>query len=202
MDSNNQVAALNSSKPKSREWGVLILMALLLCSILLNLVLVQKVKSAREYSKLIKSESQLAVGTLVPSFVVRDLIGNTQVINYRSTDVPTILYIFSPSCEWCEHNIANIKALASAGSKACRVIGLSLSSDNLQEYAAKHNLNFPIYTELLFTMGSHYKLGGTPQTIVVSSEGRVLKNWKGAYDTDIKREIEEQFHIHLPDANT
>jgi hypothetical protein len=47
-------------------------------------------------------------------------------------------------------------------------------------------------------MASAYKLGGTPQTLVVSEDGKVMKNWKGAYMSNIQKEVEDYFHIDLP----
>ena len=41
-------------------------------------------------------------------------------------------------------------------------------------------------------------LGSTPQTIVVSPEGKVLKVWTGAYDDKLKSEIEDYFGTQLP----
>ncbi|MGE0887721.1 MAG: hypothetical protein AB7P14_29725 [Blastocatellales bacterium] len=40
-------------------------------------------------------------------------------------------------------------------------------------------------------------LGSTPQTIVISPEGKVLKNWVGAYGSS-KPEIEAYFGVQLP----
>jgi hypothetical protein len=41
-------------------------------------------------------------------------------------------------------------------------------------------------------------LGSTPQTIVISPEGRVLKNWTGSYGEQVQAELEEYFQIRLP----
>ena len=46
-----------------------------------------------------------------------------------------------------------------------------------------------------------YRLSGTPQTIVVSSRGEVMKNWNGAYVGDVKHEVESYFGIILPGLN-
>jgi len=145
-----------------------------------------------------KSESQLAVGDLVASFSAKDLDGRTVMINYGSTNVPTLLYIFAPDCEWCAKNVSNVQYLATEARGNCRIIGLSLSSDNLRDYAVRNNLNFPIYAELQFAVTRQYKMGGTPQTILVSPEGRVLRNWPGAYVGARQQEVEDYFHIQLP----
>lgn len=45
---------------------------------------------------------------------------------------------------------------------------------------------------------ANYKFGGTPQTLVVSADGHVIKNWTGAYSGSLKTEIEGFFQIELP----
>ena len=95
-------------------------------------------------------------------------------------------------------NVSNVQRLATEARGNCRIIGLSLSSDNLRDYAVRNNLNFPIYTELQFAVTRQYKMRGTPQTILVSPEGRVLRNWPGAYVGARQHEVEDYFHIQLP----
>ncbi len=41
-------------------------------------------------------------------------------------------------------------------------------------------------------------LGPTPQTIVISPQGKVLKSWVGAYHDKTQREVETEFGVLLP----
>jgi hypothetical protein len=43
-----------------------------------------------------------------------------------------------------------------------------------------------------------YRLGGTPQTIVISTDGKVLQNWVGAYADKQQMEVEKFFGLTLP----
>ena len=61
-----------------------------------------------------------------------------------------------------------------------------------------HHLNFPVYTGLKSDTIQALGLGGTPQTIVISPEGLVLKNWPGAYREQTQREVEDYFQVRLP----
>ena len=92
----------------------------------------------------------------------------------------------------------NFKTLLSKESGEYRFIGLSLSEDNLAEYVAKNDLNVPVYSGLSPEMLRTYKLGSTPQTIVISPEGKVLQDWAGAYVGDQKSQVEAFFHVNLP----
>jgi len=61
------------------------------------------------------------------------------------------------------------------------------------------DFHFPVYTGLKTNTTQAYKFGGTPQTLVISSDGHVQKNWMGAYAGATKSEIEAYFEVHLPE---
>jgi hypothetical protein len=44
---------------------------------------------------------------------------------------------------------------------------------------------------------SSYGLGATPETIVISKEGRVVKNWIGAYVGENLSGVNQFFGVHL-----
>jgi len=92
----------------------------------------------------------------------------------------------------------NFKELVARTGTDYRFVGLSLSKEGLSEYVASHELTIPIYTGLSNETKKSYKLGGTPQTIVVSPEGKVLQDWVGAYSGDQKSQVEAFFHATLP----
>ena len=134
----------------------------------------------------------------MPSFIAKDVNGSPGVIDYRSQDKPTVLYIFAPDCDACQRNLSNIKALSEAARANYRFVGLSLTTDKLADYIRQNNFSFPVYTELPFFTTTTYKLGGTPQTIIVSTEGRVLKDWMGSYEGFLEQEVEAFFQVQLP----
>ena len=176
----------------------MISLSLLICSVFLNVMLARKTNSLRHSLLAVKSEQSLTVGTVLPAIEARDLDNQSQVLGYDSGTLPTLLYVFTPACGWCAKNISNLRTLAEQTKGRYRVVGLSLSSDSLREYVAKHDLHFPIYTGLSPQVVVSYRLGGTPQTILVSDEGKLLHEWKGAYMGSTKKEIEEYFDVRLP----
>jgi hypothetical protein len=44
-----------------------------------------------------------------------------------------------------------------------------------------------------------YRLGGTPQTLLIGKTGRVEKVWTGAYLGATKAEIEKTFSVTIPE---
>jgi hypothetical protein len=121
---------------------------------------------------------------------------------FVGTSLPTVLYIFSPTCGWCARNLSNIRALAAARSSSFRFIGLSLSGPKLKDYAANTRLGFPIFEIKSYAAIKGLPLGGTPQTLVVSPTGRVIKNWPGAFMGDQETQVEEYFGVKLPGLST
>lgn len=114
----------------------------------------------------------------MPPITAQDITGQNITIRFDEIERPTLLYVFSPSCGWCKKNEDNIKALASQTGNTIRIIGISLSPDGLDEYVANRFPPVKVIKPDVRTITA-YKLSGTPETILVSSEGVVLRVWKG-----------------------
>lgn len=170
----------------------------LVSSIILNVFLAHRLRSLNDSRSAKISEYQLKIGTSVPAIAAKRLDGERTVISYQGTSQPTVLYVFTPPCIWCARNLDNFKALLGKESDEYRFIALSLSEDGLAQYVAKNELKVPVYSGLTTQTKQAYKLSGTPQTIVVSPDGRVLQNWIGAYVGDQKTQVERFFHLDLP----
>ena len=61
-----------------------------------------------------------------------------------------------------------------------------------------HGMDFPVYSGLSPSAMDSYRLGTTPETIVVSPNGAVLGTWDGAYTAGTKAALERFFAISLP----
>jgi Redoxin len=189
----------HDSRPRERTLPhVLILTVLLIASVGINVLLAQKVRQLRNAILVLKSEGQLDVGSLVPAIKAKDVEGNPVTVSYSEGGLPTVVYVLSPQCGWCARNVENIKALAQGARGKYRFVALSLSDDKLKENVLNHDLGFPVYSGLSGDARAAYKLGGTPQTIVVSAGGRVQKSWTGAYTEQLQREVEDYFEVKLP----
>lgn len=142
---------------------------------------------------------KLSPGTTVEPIAAVSLSeGRQETISYSGDDKPTVFYVFSPTCVWCERNARNINAIAELKGESFRFIGLSLADDGLREYVESHRLNFPVYKSLTPETVQALGLGSTPQTIVVSPDGRVQQNWVGAYGAAIQPQVEGFFNVRLP----
>lgn len=185
------------SAAKNNNIAVYLSLALLTASTILNVLLAQKINNLTNTLDEIKAESRLNEGEVVPLFEAKDLFGKSIVLNFSESTQPTVLYVFTPQCHWCSENLENIKALTKEIRGKYRLVGLSLNKDGLDEYLQKTKLDFPVYTDVSSNTKSAYKFGGTPQTLVISSEGKVIKNWIGVYTDDVGAEIADYFKITL-----
>ncbi len=138
------------------------------------------------------------VGQTVPSLLGTNFAGKTEAILLRGARRPTVLYFFRPGCRWCERNAANIQALAGSRHSCYRFVAISLSDEELKPYLAAHPFAFDVYSGVSAATLKQLGVRGTPQTIVVSTEGRVMKNWSGAFTGDVGRGVESQFGVRLP----
>jgi peroxiredoxin len=188
---------LKSSRSSSRGVLILVIVALVV-SVTVNVLLAHKVRSLTNAREVRIAERLLAVGTKVPPIAAKGLDGQEETISYGQANQTTVLYIFTPTCIWCARNMDNLKTLMGKESAEYRFIGLSLSDAGVNEYVTKNKLNFPVYSGLSPETVKTYKLSGTPQTIIISPEGKVLQDWAGAYVGDQKSQVEAFFHVTLP----
>lgn len=165
-----------------RSWIGLVLGAFLVISVAVNLFLAWRSVQLTRALDRTKTEAQLEIGAAVPPIQARGMDGRIAYISYQKSDVPTVLYFFSPGCDTCERNVDNIKKLADQKRGEYKIIGLSLTEGDLEGYTRDHGLNFPVYAGLGVETTLAYKLGRVPQTTVVSADGRVLANWHGAFE--------------------
>jgi len=179
---------------------VILAMAIMLgVSLVLNLLLAYRIKNLNDSLVALNAPPpSLEVGATVSPINAHILDGQTAVIPYDSGGQPVVLYLFTPQCPWCARNLANLRTLLAQKHDAYRFVALSLTDKEINDYAAKTQLDCPIYFNPTEESLREYKLGSTPQTIVISREGKVLKNWLGAYTGQQQSEIEQFFGITLP----
>lgn len=184
----------DAASPKKGDLVFLII--LLAASLSLNVVLGWKVTF---YNRSSDAKNRLVEGMSVPPITVSSVSDDRQVtITYGNTDKPTVLYMWTPSCQWCARNLKNINKLASLRGDSYHFVAVSLSDVRLKEYLDANKFEFSVYKHISPEKAQQLGLGSTPQTIIVSPEGKVLKNWIGAYGEALQPEVEKYFNVSLP----
>lgn len=178
--------------------SLVILVVLLVFSLAMNLLLARRVNALKKQVTVIRTESRLTEGDKVDPINAKDPQGRNVVFDYRTSNLPTVVFVITPSCKWCSRNIMNMRTLVEKASDRFRFVGFSLSSEKLHEYVTQNKLDFPMYTDLPLIPTNDYKLGGTPETIVLSPTGEVMKVWNGAFADKTLKEVESYFGVQLP----
>jgi peroxiredoxin len=172
-------------------------LCVLACSLALNCLLTLRLDHLRP--KPPKAGGAIAPGKAVPPISARTLAGNPAKITYDSGR-PTLIYVFKPECSWCLKNVDSIRALASAVRDRYHVVGVSLTTAGLEDYVREHAFPFEVYRDVDRDTQKAYEMGATPQTIVVSANGRVVKDWLGSYSGQNLTMLRAFFGVSLPPA--
>ena len=175
-----------------------LLTVLLVLSLGFNVVMALRVRSVM--ARLSPPASVLNIGDVAPSIPLLDLEGRQMRLAF-DTKNPTILYYFSPDCPWSRRNSQNIAALAADTVERYRFISYSRGPIARNDAKRANGAPMPILTDGTdgpLSLRLQYKLVGTPETLVISSDGHVMRNWQGAYRGELKSEIERFFGVQLP----
>jgi len=168
------------------------LLVILTASLALNVYLGLRVGQAPTTA----TRPTLAVGAVVPP--IEGKLVNGASVKLLDKSRPTVVYVFSPTCVWCERNTDNLTAILSAGRGKVNFVGISLSPDVKDYLASRPMPGMEIIVEPSPATLRSYLLASTPQTIVVAPNGEVLKNWLGAFTGGTGKEVESYFGTTLP----
>jgi cytochrome c biogenesis protein CcmG/thiol:disulfide interchange protein DsbE len=134
----------------------------------------------------------------VPDIEGKSPDGIPFTLEFAKMGRPTILYLFSPSCHWCSRNFDNMMALYQTTKSQYAFVGVSLSSNGVKDYVRSHTIDYPVVMDISTSLRQTYKFSATPTTVIVSTDNTVMKQWSGAYDGAMHKEIESYFKTKLP----
>lgn len=146
--------------------------------------------------------AELEVGQTLTALNGVDINGQRTSVAYNQDLRKVVFLSFAPDCDVCEENMPNWEALAKGlDNKSYRVVAVSLVPTGVKEYISHYNLgSIPVLASIDSQDRVTYKLRFTPQTILVSPDGKVEKVWTGAIKGERRKELEKSLGIKLPDA--
>jgi AhpC/TSA family len=143
------------------------------------------------------AQQPLAVGGAVPALEAPRWGGGR--IHAKFNERPTIIYVFSPRCVWCERNLDNARSLVRHTKAGWDFIGVTLDKTGLDAYLNERHLEgWRVAVDVDQATQRAFHFGNTPQTIVVAPGGRVTNVWTGAFVGDVAKEVEATFGLALP----
>jgi hypothetical protein len=169
-----------------------VLLTVLALSLSLNVALGWRIKRSS-----ISSIPQQPTGMHLPLLSVKNLAGIREIVPCTGLQ-DTVIYVFRPKCPWCLRNHQSILSLFQARKNSARFLGVVLDTEGVPLNVISQMVPFPVFTDPSDETKSILKLNVTPQTFVISRSGVVMKNWPGAYQGLVKRELENYFSISLP----
>jgi hypothetical protein len=172
-----------------------VLPALLVASLCANVLLVQKLRTSEQ--RLLVS-TRLTTGEVVPAITARLEDGSLKVLNWSGT-TDTVFYYFDPGCSWCRRNGPAFAGLLAGLRPGIRVYSYTSSLSGLEAFRRGTHHAAVVITDDKIDVKRTLRLWGTPQTLVIDGTGRVVKNWEGAYSGTVRSEIQDYFHVTVPE---
>jgi len=172
------------------RWLVILLLAI---SLSCNVYLVRKLQSHAG-----RPGSAWAIGARIPKLAAWDSRGSAVAIDWAADGRPWVLYLFRPSCEWCRKNLDNIRLLGEQRGTQYHFVGLLASREDLERYQKDAGLPFPVYGDPRDASGKRFLITSTPETLIVSPNGRVSEVWLGAYQGPLLKQVEATMKLRLP----
>lgn len=127
------------------------------------------------------------VGETLSEIRGRTRFGAEVTVDYQSGG-PTLVYVFSPTCGYCDETWPTWHQLRSLPGVRSVAIDLTSRADEAY-FGARNVVGFPVISEVdpEITLSHHFNL--VPQTLLVGSDGRVLGVWTGPLDDQEVAEI-------------
>ncbi len=169
---------------------------LILCgSVGLNVYLGIERARAPLVARAAEGPALIKAGVQAPAFEGMSAAGKPISLSFQDSSRDTLLYVYSPTCHWCERNISNIRAIVKSRPDL-RVVGVSLAKPGNDPMAEK--IGFETIVHPTTQTASAYGLGATPSTVLVSRDGKVLRAWSGAYTGPLGSEVSKVLAVNLP----
>jgi len=173
------------------------LLILIASSLTLNVALTARVQRQRNLIKVLTPAPALKVGDQVGTLTGTTLQGES--VSLVPAEHPgLVLYVYTATCGWCIKNANNMReTLRAARMRGLTVYALALDKKGAKEFLDGHGVNADIIVPSEASREA-FSLGGTPQTLIIGPDGRIVKNWRGAFNKSTAADVESYFKISLP----
>ena len=173
---------------------------MLIISVAFNVFLSYELVRSKSETELYKENRKLTMGEEAPTLFAHDRDGRETSVDFKSVHLPTVLYLESATCHWCQQNSANLEQLQRQSVGKYNLVRLLL--EDAKQIDQNQGFDEDSNTRIMFHPTVESKLAldltSTPTTILISIDGKIQKVWKGAYVTDKKNEVEYALGIKLP----
>lgn len=176
---------------------------LLLISLGTNLAMAYRIKVLDERHREFRRVMVLGIGNVArPITAVENGVPVEIAVPDVKSDRDLVIYSYSPRCPSCEANKESFRAFVEATEKTADVIFMVMDDASGRDRRHGAPANARVVSWPSRETQEAYKLGSTPQTIVVR-RGRIIGNWFGTYRGRNWEEISKAYRLpSLPVAMT
>ncbi|OZI15469.1 thioredoxin [Sodalis-like symbiont of Philaenus spumarius] len=126
-------------------------------------------------------EEKLAQGKIAPALAAFDLQGKeAHLERWRGKGV--YLNFWSAGCGGCLAEMDTLEALSKQWGGKVTVVAVNTDPESvpLEELLTKHAITYPVLRDSLNITQERYQVIGTPTSVLIDSQGRVLDMHQGA----------------------
>lgn len=170
--------------------------AIYACCVLLlaaNVALIQQNRRLKAQLSLPPPTLEAAPGAQVPDLRGFDLSGRPLELLYGKDPRKVLVFVFSPTCAFCEDNWSNWQQIITAlNHEVVRPVAVDVTSTVNPLFLAKHQLgDVPVLVHVDPRATLSYRFHLTPQTILVDHAGKVEKVWTGVLSDSAVTELKQ-----------
>ncbi|MEL2617354.1 TlpA disulfide reductase family protein [Escherichia coli] len=125
-------------------------------------------------------EEKLAVGAPAPALAAFDLQGQESGLE-RWQGKAVYLNFWSAGCGGCLAEMDTLEALSKKWGDKVVVVAVNTDPETVRinDLLAKHQITYPVVRDQLNITQERYQVIGTPTSVLIDSEGRVLELLQG-----------------------
>ncbi len=162
---------------------------LCLLMLLANALLLYRLHTQKQDLETWRKAAELPTGIALSALRGVDLAGHP--LTLPNTNKRTLLLVFSTSCEYCEANWPNWRRLIREKPGGLDVALIDVSSTVNSGYLARHGvLGYPVMRATEPQTVVLYRLGPTPQTVLIEPGGVIGGVWTGGLRGRGMKEVE------------
>lgn len=141
-------------------------------------------------------------GAPVPDLRGFDVSGQPLTVAYGQDSRPVLVFVFSPTCAFCEQNWPKwYGIIAAMDREAVRPVAVDVTSTATQDFLVQHQLaGMPVLLKVDPAIVVGYRFQLTPQTILIDRSGKVEKVWSGVLSDSSLAEIKRKVAGNKPVA--
>lgn len=167
-----------------------------------NFKLLEANRALRSLQEAAKRERMLKEGAVVPALHGVRMDGEFVQYGFDTDPRSTLLFVLSARCRICDKNWINWKKIiATVREDEYRLLFANLDSEPLpDDYVKLHGLAELDVIELVDPQSRiDYRMGYTPQTILIDSGGRVQALWTGilTFPEERIQELQDKLGVSL-----